>query len=51
MYCFNLWEFYKMVLRILSEDFFSFNISYTCVFILQNMFHDIQKHALNDTYR
>jgi len=50
MYCFPLWEFYKMVVRILREGFFSFKIFCTCVFVPQNMFHDIQKNALNDMY-
>lgn len=51
MYCFPLWEFHKVVVRILWEGFLSFKIFYTCVFVLQNMFHDIQKNALSDMYR
>lgn len=44
MYCFPLWESYKVVVRILRESFFLV-LKYS-VFVLQSMFYAMSKwHA------
>lgn len=50
MYCFPLWESYKVVVRILRESFFFLVLKYS-VFVLQSMFYDRPKDGLSGMHR
>lgn len=51
MYCFPLWEFCKVIVRILRAFAVLKYSVLLYLFVLQSVFHGIQKNAINDMYR